>query len=211
MCFLYSSSDNITARRIRGALLEVSKRLAETAVVPLHSPLFLSGLVRSERWGSGQDFLSWLLNQPIMPRHKFSLYAWNAVGKSRMNAETTYLIVGVDDDFRVRESLASLLESAGYRSSMFASAEEFLRSVDLGRADCLVSDLRMPGMNGVELARSIRATRPELPIIFISAHLAEPAKRTALQEGALGLLYKPFDAAELLELIRAALLRRRES
>src|SRR5262249_13674538 len=109
----------------------------------------------------------------------------------------------------VRESLASLLESAGHRSSMFASAEDFLRSGDLGRADCLITDVRMQGMDGVELARSIRATRPELPIIFISAHLEQGKRRTSLEEGALGFLYKPFDPTELLELIRSALPRRR--
>lgn len=129
-------------------------------------------------------------------------------GKSRQSAETEYLIVGVDDDYRVRESLASLLESAGYRSSMFASAEDFLRSQDLSNADCLVTDLRMPGMDGLELARSIRAKRPTLPIIFISAHFEEVSRRMALEQGALGFLYKPFVTAELLELIRSALLRR---
>ena len=128
--------------------------------------------------------------------------------KSRQRVKTEHLIVGVDDDYRVRESLASLLESAGYRSSMFASAEVFLRSEDLGGADCLVTDLRMPGMDGLELARSVRAIRPELPIIFISAHFEEGTRRIAQEEGALGLLYKPFATAELLELIRSALPRR---
>jgi FixJ family two-component response regulator len=129
-------------------------------------------------------------------------------GKSRESAETEHLIVGVDDDYRVRESLASLLESAGYRSSMFASGEDFLRSEDLGGADCLVTDLRMPGMDGLQLARSIREIRPKLPVIFISAHFEEGTRRIALEEGALGFLYKPFVTAELLELIRSALPRR---
>ena len=124
---------------------------------------------------------------------------------SKRTAKAKYLIVGVDDDFRVRESLASLVESAGHLSSMFASAEDFLRSGDLVRADCLVTDLRMPGMDGIELARSIRAARPELPIIFITAHTGEGARRTALEEGALAFLYKPFDTVELLDLIRSAL------
>lgn len=129
--------------------------------------------------------------------------------KSSERTETEHLIVGVDDDYRVRESLASLLESAGYRSSMFASAEDFLRSEDLGGADCLVTDLRMPGMDGLQLARSVREIRPKLPIIFISAYFEEGSRRVALEEGALGFLHKPFVTVELLELIRSALPRPR--
>lgn len=127
------------------------------------------------------------------------------VSKSRERPEREHLIVGVDDDYRVRESLASLLESAGYRSLMFGSAEDFLRSKHLRNADCLVTDLRMPVMDGLELARSIRAIRPGLPVIFISAHFEEGPRRVALEEGAVGFLYKPFATAELLELIRSAL------
>jgi FixJ family two-component response regulator len=125
-----------------------------------------------------------------------------------MTAEAKYLIVGVDDDFRIRESLMSLVESEGYGSFMFASAEDFLSSGYLDRADCVVTDVRMAGMNGIELADKIRTERPELPLIFISAHLDETARLRALDAGALGLLNKPFEGAELLELIRSALPRR---
>jgi len=120
------------------------------------------------------------------------------------------LVVGVDDDFRLRESLKSLVESAGYAALVYSSAEEFLRSGTLARANCLVTDVRMPGMDGVELQHRIRIERPELPVIFISAHQDDEARKRALDEGATKFLYKPFDGAELLRTIEAALKEARE-
>jgi FixJ family two-component response regulator len=121
-----------------------------------------------------------------------------------MAGVTRHIVVGVDDDFRVRESLESLMESAGYLPSVFSSAEEFLRSGILAGALCLITDIRMPGMDGIELQRRIRQERPELPVIFISAHCDDRARQRALEEGAVGFLYKPFDAAELLGAIQTA-------
>ena len=115
------------------------------------------------------------------------------------------LVVGVDDDFRVRESVGRLVESAGYAHLVFSSAEEFLQSGTLAIANCLVTDVRMPGMNGIELQRRIRLERPYLPVIFISAHQYDEARERALAEGAISFLYKPFDAAELLRTIEATL------
>ena len=120
------------------------------------------------------------------------------------------LVVGVDDDFRLRESLKSLVESAGYAAATYSSAEEFLQSGALAGAACLVTDVRMPGMNGIELQRRIRLERPELPVIFISAHQDDEARERALDEGAIRFLYKPFDGAELLRTIEAALKDARE-
>jgi FixJ family two-component response regulator len=114
-------------------------------------------------------------------------------------------VVAVDDDFRVRESIESLVESAGYAPLMFASAEAFLESGALARATCLITDVRMPGMNGIELQRRIRMQRPKLPVIFISAHNDDEIQRRAFDEGAAGFLHKPFDAGELLEAVRLAL------
>jgi FixJ family two-component response regulator len=114
------------------------------------------------------------------------------------------MVVGVDDDFRVRESIESLVESAGYAVSVFASAEEFLKSGALVEAICLVTDVRMPGMDGVELQRRVKLERPQLPVIFISAHHDDETRQRALDEGAVAFLYKPFDAAELLAAIQAA-------
>ena len=120
------------------------------------------------------------------------------------------LVVGVDDDFRLRESLKSLVESAGYVAAVYPSAEEFLQSGALEGAACLVTDVRMPGMDGIELQHRVRLERPELPVIFISAHLDEEARKRALDEGATRFLYKPFDGAELLRTIEAALKEARE-
>jgi FixJ family two-component response regulator len=115
------------------------------------------------------------------------------------------VVVAVDDDFRVRESIQSLVESAGYAPQLFSSAEEFLNSGTLAIAACVVTDVRMPGMDGIELQRRIRLERPTLPVIFISAFDHSESRTTALNEGAINFLYKPFDAADLLENIRAAL------
>ena len=116
-----------------------------------------------------------------------------------------HIVVAVDDDFRVRESLESLVESAGYEPVVFSSAEEFLQSGTLTAATCVITDVRMPGMDGIELQRRIRLVRPELPVIFISAHNSTETRQIALDEGAVDFLYKPFNAADLLAAIQAAL------
>jgi len=115
------------------------------------------------------------------------------------------MVVAVDDDSRVRESIESLVESAGYRALSFSSAEEFLRSGRLLEASCVITDVRMPGMDGIELQRRIRVERPTLPVIFISAFNGAEIRKTALGEGAIDFLYKPFDAADLLKVIRTAI------
>ena len=121
-----------------------------------------------------------------------------------------HMVVGVDDDFRVRESIESLVESAGYTALVFSSAEEFLQSGALAGTICLITDVRMPGMDGIELQRRIGLERPELPVIFISAHQDEETRQRALNGGAIAFLYKPFDAAELLGAIQGALSNSRE-
>lgn len=122
-----------------------------------------------------------------------------------MSQGAKHIVIGVDDDFRVRESIESLVESAGYATLVFASAEEFLLSGKLGSATCLITDIRMPGMDGIELQRQIRLIRPELPVIFISAHYDDETRQRALEGGAVDFLCKPFDAADLLEVIQGVL------
>src|SRR5580698_4434056 len=114
------------------------------------------------------------------------------------------IVAAVDDDFRVRESITSLLESAGYAPAAFSSAEDFLQSGTLAVAKCVITDVRMPGMDGIELQRRIRLERPTLPVIFISAHDNPETRQQALNEGAISFLYKPFKAADLLGKLRAA-------
>lgn len=116
-----------------------------------------------------------------------------------------HIVVAVDDDFRVRESLESLIESAGYEPVVFSSAEEFLQSGTLTAATCVITDVRMPGMDGIELQRRIRLVRPELPVILISAHNSTETRQRALDEGAVTFLYKPFNGTDLLAAIQAAL------
>jgi FixJ family two-component response regulator len=115
------------------------------------------------------------------------------------------VVVAVDDDFRVRESIESLVGSAGYAPRLFSSGEEFLESGTLAVAACVITDVRMPGMDGIELQRRIRLERPTLPVIFISAHDNAEVRQAALSEGAANFLDKPFDAADLLEKLHAAL------
>jgi FixJ family two-component response regulator len=124
---------------------------------------------------------------------------------SKMGNLATHIVVAVDDDFRVRESLESLIESAGYEPVVFSSAEEFLQSGTLTAATCVITDVRMPGMDGIELQRRIRLVRPGLPVIFISARSSTETRQKALDEGAVDFLYKPFNAADLLAAIQAAL------
>src|SRR5580658_8957829 len=116
-----------------------------------------------------------------------------------------HIVAAVDDDFRVRESIASLVESAGYTPLVYSSAEEFLQSGTLAATGCMITDVRMPGMDGLELQRRVRLERPELAVILISAHNDEETRRRDFAEGAAGFLYKPFDAVELLGTIERAL------
>jgi len=121
-----------------------------------------------------------------------------------MANEVIPIVAAVDDDFRVRESIKSLLESAGYAPLVFSSAEEFLQSGALAAATCVITDVRMPGMDGIELQRRIRLERPTLPVILISAQYDAEIRQTAIDEGAVDVLYKPFDATDLLKIVQSA-------
>ena len=122
-----------------------------------------------------------------------------------MDLITKPVVAVVDDDPRVRESLESLIESEGMSTLCFDSAEQFLDSGARHQAVCLIADIRMPGMDGLELQRRVRLARPELPIIFITAHHDDELERRAFAEGAVYFIRKPFDAGELLRAARAAL------
>jgi FixJ family two-component response regulator len=122
-----------------------------------------------------------------------------------MTKASKLLVVGVDDDFRVRESIESLVESAGYDARVFSSAEQFLASGTVLEAACVITDVRMSGMNGIELQRRVRLVRPSLPVIFVSAHQDVGLRQQALDEGAAHFIYKPFDAAKLIEALERLL------
>jgi FixJ family two-component response regulator len=113
----------------------------------------------------------------------------------------------VDDDDSIRESLRGLIRSIGFSANIFASAEEFLNSDHLHKTDCLILDVRMPGMNGLDLQRHLMVRRHEIPVIFITAHGDEEARSRALGEGAIAYLFKPFSEDALLNAVQAALER----
>jgi FixJ family two-component response regulator len=115
------------------------------------------------------------------------------------------LISVVDDDDSVRESLGGLIRSVGFAVKVFASAEEFLNSDHLRNTDCLILDVRMPGMNGLDLQRQLAASYCKIPVIFITAHGDEEVRSRALNGGAVDYLLKPFSEEALLNAIDAAL------
>ena len=115
------------------------------------------------------------------------------------------LISIVDDDDALRNSLDDLIRSIGFRTQGFPSAEAFLSSNQACDTACLILDVRMPGMNGLELQRQMVAAKWRIPIIFITSHADDGARARALEAGAVAFLYKPFREEELLNAIDAAL------
>ena len=117
----------------------------------------------------------------------------------------TPLISVIDDDDALRNSLENLIRSIGLRAQGFSSAEAFLSSNQAHETHCLILDVRMPGMSGLELQRQITVANSHLPIIFITAHQNDHWRTQALETGAVAFLYKPFYEEELLNAIDAAL------
>jgi len=118
---------------------------------------------------------------------------------------TKPLIAVVDDDQSVVKSLARALRAAGFEVGAFGSAREFLGSLPTSLPHCLVLDVHMPEMNGLELQSRLRELGHRVPILFITAHDTPQTRAAATRNGALGLLLKPFDKAALLLAIRKAL------
>jgi FixJ family two-component response regulator len=114
------------------------------------------------------------------------------------------VVATIDDDRRVRESVQSVLESAGYEAVTFESAETFLLAGALSSVACVIADVRLPGMDGTELQRRIRRERHQLPVILITAHDDADVRQQALREGALAFLVKPYDGGDLLEQVARA-------
>ena len=115
------------------------------------------------------------------------------------------MVAIVDDDDLMRSALQGLLKAVGLPAQAFASAEEFLNSGQRHQIACLITDIRMPGMSGLELQAKLNAERCRIPIIFITAHGDEKMRMHALRAGAAEFLAKPFDDEALLESVRAAL------
>ena len=111
----------------------------------------------------------------------------------------------IEDNDSVRESLRRLMRSVGLGVNVFASAEEFLDSDRLRYTDCLILDVRLPGMDGLDLQRHLAASHSEIPIIFITSYDDDEVRARALNAGAVHYFLKPFNDQDLLDAIDAAL------
>jgi len=119
--------------------------------------------------------------------------------------EKKKLIAIVDDDDLMRDALQGLLKAVGLPARAFASAEEFLQSGQQRQTACLIADIRMPGMSGLDLQATLNAEHCRIPTIFITAHGDTKMRMQAMRAGAVEFLAKPFDDEVLLENVRAAL------
>src|SRR6266853_2294420 len=117
----------------------------------------------------------------------------------------TKLVAIVDDDDLMRSALQGMLKAVGWPAQAFASAEEFLDSGQQHQTACLIADISMPGMSGLELQGKLNAERCRIPTIFITAHGDEKMRMQALRAGAVEFMAKPFDDEVLLDSVRAAL------
>ena len=123
---------------------------------------------------------------------------------NKQNSDAKVVAI-VDDDASVRVSTRRLLRWSGLRAEAFGSAEEFLRSEFLGQTSCLVLDVRMPGMDGLELQRRLTEIGQRIPIVFLSARASEEEEKRALRAGAAGFLRKPVSKEALLSAIESVL------
>jgi FixJ family two-component response regulator len=117
--------------------------------------------------------------------------------------QANHLISVVDDDPSMSRMLCRAIKAAGLNVDAFSSAEEFLDSEASRASDCLILDMNLPGMSGLELQRLLNASRLEVPIIFMSAQVDEATQRRALEAGAVGFLHKPFSIESLLATLRS--------
>ncbi len=134
------------------------------------------------------------------PAHCFAVQAI----RQKISMEQPLLSV-VDDDESVRESLPDLLRELGFAARAFSSAQEFLSSDDLNATSCLILDVAMPGMSGLDLQQELQRRGKEIPIIFITGQKDEDIRKQAFRQGAVKFLYKPFSDSALLEAVNAAL------
>jgi FixJ family two-component response regulator len=122
---------------------------------------------------------------------------------------TRGLISVVDDDESIRRTTTFLIESFGFRAAAFESAETFLKSGQLHDTSCLIVDVQMPGMDGLELQSALATAGYDIPIVFITAYENKVSRQQAVQAGAVAFLAKPFGDEQLLQTVRLALSRDR--
>ena len=121
-----------------------------------------------------------------------------------MSGTTSRVVAIVDDDGRVRISVADLLQSAGFAIKTFSSSEEFLNSGDQEKIGCLIVDVRMPRMNGLQLLEKVKQEQPDLPVVIVTGYRDDRVRERALRAGAAGFFYKPFSDLELLGAVNNA-------
>ena len=121
------------------------------------------------------------------------------------------MVAIVDDDEAIRTSTANLMRSFGFAANLFASGEELLHSPRLAHACCVITDVQMPGMNGLELQTLLLARGHTVPVILITAYPDERTRQNALAAGAAGFFYKPFDAAAMIQCIADTLVTRKQA
>lgn len=126
-------------------------------------------------------------------------------------SEGDAVVYVVDDDDAVRDSLSLLLRTVGLTSRAFASAAEFLEGYEADRVGCLVADIRMPGLSGLELQEELLERKIDIPVIFITGHGDVPMAVKAMKSGAMDFIQKPFRDQDLLDRINQALLRARSA
>ena len=115
------------------------------------------------------------------------------------------LISIIDDDALARDGIQALIESLGYKAVSFSSAEHFLASSAIAETTCLITDLQMPGLSGLELQEALRSQGHRMPVILITAYPNESRRNRAIACGAVGFLSKPFDDASLIECLATAI------
>src|SRR5271155_3776245 len=126
-------------------------------------------------------------------------------------AQTDSIVFVVDDDASIRDAVKSLLKSVGLRAEAFGSTEDFVKAARPEIPSCLVLDVRLPGMSGLEFQEELTKTGIRIPIIFVTAHGDIPMTSRAMKAGAIEFLPKPFQKQELLNAIHQALKRDRET
>lgn len=125
--------------------------------------------------------------------------------QSGKSATESLLLSVVDDDEMLRESLPDLLREFGFAARAFSSGQEFLSSDAVGETRCLILDVAMPGMSGLDVQQELIRRRRAVPIIFITGQKNDEIRDQALRQGAVKFLYKPFSDSELLDAVNAAL------
>ena len=143
---------------------------------------------------------------PIGSYSRPNMSAAEKILEMTKRARTPYVVSVVDDDQAVRDALGNLLESVGLQVEAFASAEEFVQSNRGKTKSCLILDVMLPRMSGLELQQYLSGKPGSVPIIFISAHSSDEVRCRALQKGAVSFLSKPFKSEDLLSAVHSTLL-----